>query len=392
MTVAPIPRGADLNALIDEARRRAWRRRAALAVAILALAALGIGSFALTRGSDPTVPAPPGFTALKARGPVAHALIESVSSVRLTSLSGQDRLANTTEEVWYDARGGLWRVVVRVDGRVRSDRAGVCDVSSKELPCDASPLLDYFRPFESSAYDVTGKGTFRGVPVVWLEQKENTVPPDQITQQIGIDARAHTLVVQRYFSAGRRVGDETVFSIQPTLSGKRVSFLVREHARHDVPDFRGEPFTGSLRAYGLGAARAALGSTPLWLGPRFHGYVLRSVQTGTYPFGTTKTGALRKAPFIRFAYGDEVDEHYWVTLEEFGSIRPYFYKQGPRPGTIERDVQGQWMIRLTRGGLLLRIMWDPMHFSMTRANAVALARSLRTLPPGLETVATLRQQ
>jgi hypothetical protein len=120
--------------------------------------------------------------------------------------------------------------------------------------------------------------------------------------------------------------------------------------------------------------------------------VLRSVQTGTYPFGTTKTGALRKAPFVRFSYGDEVDEHYWVTVEEFGSVRPYFYKQGPRPRTIERDVIGSWMVRMTRGGLSLRVMWDPTHFSMTRANAVALARSLRKLPPGLKTVATLRQQ
>ena len=392
MTVAPVPRGLDL-ALIDEARRRARLRRVALAAAILAAAAAaGIGSFELTRGSDPPLPAPPGFTAVKARGPVAHAVIEYVSSVRLTSLSGHERAADTTEEVWYDARGGLWRAVVRVDGRVRSDRAGTCDASSTEAPCAASSLLSYFRPFESSGYDVTGKGTFRGVPVVWLEQKENTVPPSQVTQQIGIDARTHSVLVQRYFSGGRRVGDETVVSVQPSLPGKHVSFVVREHARDALPDFLGEPFTGHLLAYGLGAARAALGSTPVWLGPRFHGFVLRSVQTGTYPFGTTKTGALRKAPFVRFSYGDEVDEHYWVTVEEFGSVRPYFYKQGPRPRTIERDVIGSWMVRMTRGGLSLRVMWDPTHFSMTRANAVALARSLRKLPPGLKTVATLRQQ
>jgi hypothetical protein len=130
----------------------------------------------------------------------------------------------------------------------------------------------------------------------------------------------------------------------------------------------------------------------VWLGPRFHGLVLRSVQTGTYPVGTTKTGALRKAPFVRFAYGDEVDEHYWLTIEEFGPTRPYFYKQGPRPGTIERDVIGSWMVRLTHRGLPIRVMWDPGHFSMTRASSVALARSLRRLPPGLKTVATLRQQ
>src|SRR5689334_11459676 len=150
MTVAPVPRGLDLDALIDEARRRARLRRVALAAATLAAAGLGIGSFALTGGSDPPLPAPPGFTAVKARGPVAHAVIEYVSSVRLTSLSGHERAADTTEEVWYDAQGGLWRAVVRVDGRVRSDRAGTCDASSTGAPCAASSLLSYFRPFESS--------------------------------------------------------------------------------------------------------------------------------------------------------------------------------------------------------------------------------------------------
>src|ERR1044072_3494076 len=104
MTVAPVPRGLDLDALIDEARRRAGRGRGALAAAIPAAAAVGIGSFELTRGSDPPLPAPPGFTAVKARGPVAHAVIEYVSSVRLTSLSGHERAADTTEEGWYDAR------------------------------------------------------------------------------------------------------------------------------------------------------------------------------------------------------------------------------------------------------------------------------------------------
>src|ERR1043166_716017 len=138
MTVAPVPRGLDVDALIDEARRRARLRRVALAAALLAGAAVGIGSFELTRGAAPPLPAPPGFTAVKARGPVAHAVIEYVSSVRLTSLSGHERAADTTEEVWYDARGGLWRAVVRVDGRVRGDRAGPCDASSTEAPCAAS--------------------------------------------------------------------------------------------------------------------------------------------------------------------------------------------------------------------------------------------------------------
>jgi hypothetical protein len=114
------------------------------------------------------------------------------------------------------------------------------------------------------------------------------------------------------------------------------------------------------------------------------------VQTGTYPFGTTKTGALRRAPFVRFYYGTPVDEDYVFSVEEFGSIRPYFYKQGPREGSIERD--GTSLARMTSDGLLLRVMSGSLRFQLTRANAVAIARALRPLPPGLKTVPTLRQQ
>jgi hypothetical protein len=395
MSVMPAPRRIDLHALIEEAKRRARQRRLAYAAGLLALSAGGIAvGLALTSGSA-SPKAPPGFTVVKARGRVDHALIQYSSSVRITSLGGRDRPANTIEEVWYDARGGLWRDIVRVDGRVRSDRAGTCAVAPKEVPCGAIPPLSYLRPFEwppsSAGLHVTGKGTFRGVPVVWLEPKYGiSMPRTKVTEQIGLDPRTHRLVVNRYFSGGRPVGDETVISAQTSLPARSVSFVVRKHARGGAPDSLREPFTGRLLAYGLRAARTALGSTPLWLGPRFHGYVLRSVMTSRYPFGITKTGALRPAPVVRFSYGDEVDEHYWVSVEEFGSIRPYFYRQAPRPGTIERDVMTS-IVRLTRGGLLLRITSDPGHFQLTRANAVALARALRPLPPHA-TVGTLRQQ
>ena len=133
--------------------------------------------------------------------------------------------------------------------------------------------------------DVTGKGTFRGVPDVWLEPKYGVMPQSKVTEQIGLDPRTQRLVVNRYFSGGRPVGDETVISAQTSLPARSVSFVVRKHARGGAPDSLSEPFTGRLLAYGLRAARTALGSTPLWLGARFHGYVLRSVMTSRYPFG-----------------------------------------------------------------------------------------------------------
>jgi hypothetical protein len=98
----------------------AWR----FAAAVFALSAGGIAAGPALTGESANPRAPPGFAVVKARGRVAHAVIQYSSSVRLTSLARQDRPTKTIEEVWYDARGGLWRDVVRIDGRVRRDRSG----------------------------------------------------------------------------------------------------------------------------------------------------------------------------------------------------------------------------------------------------------------------------
>ena len=396
MSMTAAPRRIELRALIEEARRRARQRRLALAAVVVAAVGIAAG-LTLTGGSANRVDAPPGFTVVRAKGPVAHAVIEYSRSVRITSMSGSDRPAKMTEEVWYDARGGLWRDVIRADGRVRSDRAGTCPVSEKEEPpCGAALQLRDLRPVElprpGDYLHVTGTGRFGGQPVIWLESKRGLhMRRNEVTAQIGLDARTHRLVVQRYFSRDHhQVGDETVVSQQPSLPAGSVSFVVRKHAAPGAPQAF-ERITGHLLAYGLPAARKALGRDPLWLGPRFHGYPLRSVQSGTYPFGTTKTGALHRAPYVLFSYGGPRTMDYAFTVEEFGSIRPYFYKQGPREGLIERDVYGMSMARMTVGGVLLRVMTGSPRFRFTPANALALARALRPLPPGLKTVPTLRQ-
>ena len=321
-----------LQPLIDQAKRRARLRRLGYAAAALAAAGIAAG-LALSQTSSPTRNVPPGFTVAKARGPVAHAVIRYRGNMWIADLTGLEHPAKVTEEVWYDTRGGLWRDVARVDGRIRTDRSGVCAVSPKELPCGSTPPLAYLR--------------------------------------------------------GRPPGD-IVVSKRPSLSAGSFSFVLRKHAAGGAPQSFHEPLTGRVLAYGLPAARRALGRTPLWLGPRFHGYALRSVTTGTYPFGTTKTGALRPARFVRFYYGNALDENYAVSVEEFGSIRPYFYKQGPRPGSIERD--GPSIARMTQDGLLLRVMSESRRFQLTGANAIALAKALRPLARGLETLPTLRQQ
>jgi hypothetical protein len=122
--VIPASRRIDLHALIEEAKRRAAATPGvSQRPSSRCRPAASAAGPALT-GESANPRAPPGFAVVKARGRVAHAVIQYSSSVRLTSLARQDRPTKTIEEVWYDARGGLWRDVVRIDGRVRRDRSG----------------------------------------------------------------------------------------------------------------------------------------------------------------------------------------------------------------------------------------------------------------------------
>ena len=65
----------DLEALIEEARRRTRLRRLSYAAAALLAVLIGAaawGAIALTNGSPTNGAAPPGFQLIQARGPVEH--------------------------------------------------------------------------------------------------------------------------------------------------------------------------------------------------------------------------------------------------------------------------------------------------------------------------------
>lgn len=179
-------------------------------------------------------------------------------------------------------------------------------------------------------------------------------------------------------------------SQRPDLAAAGAHFVIT--SRRSVPviphaDF--DPWSGLVYGYGFPAARPTLGRPPLWLGPRFRGYALSSVTSGVYRPLPGEGRSARPMPFVRFYYGEGPGRGPIITIEELGPSRPYFQKQGPRPGSVERT--GMTLARLSRGGLLLRVVTD-LRFPLTAKNAVALARALRPLPRGISTLPTLRQQ
>jgi hypothetical protein len=110
---------------------------------------------------------------------------------------------------------------------------------------------------------------------------------------------------------------------------------------------------------------------PLWLGSRFRGGRLQSIEVGTEGMKARTGATLRPARFVRFVYGT-------VQLQEFGSERPYRYEQGPRPGRIAID--GSDSAALNREGVLVLAVSEGT--TMDRAAALRVAKALRPMPSG----------
>jgi hypothetical protein len=384
----PQPSHDELVALIEEARRRARRRRlmyAAAAVLAVAIAVAASSAIVLTGGGGSTSSAvPAGFHLVQSRGPVAHARIaeyppqpqpQSIVDVA----TGRERPAPLVLEVWWDPKSGFERVVGRIDGRVEFDTVGqTCQGapdSRRRFCLPPTPFvlekMGFRWPFDPKR--VIGRGTLRGHQVIWLQSLVNgrSRSPRAEGDRVALDVLTHRPVAKRTFVHGR-LWYEEVYSVLDDLPGKSVSFVVPDGGAADGRSF--PPFPNSLvhaAKSNLRAARDVLGAVPLWLGPRYHGRPLRSVEVGTDGAKAPNGAVLRRATFVRFDYGT-------VRLQEFGRERPFGFVHGPRPGQIV--VDGRAM--LSRDGLL--VIAEPLgRFSpIDRAAALKLAKALRPAPAG----------
>jgi hypothetical protein len=207
--------------------------------------------------------------------------------------------------------------------------------------------------------------------------------------RIGLDPQTHRIIVEQSFAGGRLWGSLFI-SQKRDLGAARFRFLVPIQRPVPIaPNATFDPWDGLVHAYGLPAARHALGTRPLWLGPRFRGLALRSVTSGVYLQRPGDGRRARPMPFVRFYYGEGLGRAPIISIEELGAARPYFEKQGPRAGSVERSATTS--ARLSRGGLLLRIRTD-LRYLLTAKNAITLARALHPLPAGIQSLSTLRQQ
>jgi hypothetical protein len=117
----------------------------------------------------------------------------------------------------------------------------------------------------------------------------------------------------------------------------------------------------------LSFATDAIGRTPLWLGPEYHGR-RPAIEVGTQG-AKARTGAtLQPVRFVRFDYGS-------VDLEEFGASRPFFFEHGPPPGTVLVGLDDPTAV--SRDGVL--VLANNVNGPV---QAPALAKGLRPVPTG----------
>jgi hypothetical protein len=362
----------DLEALIEEARRRARRRRLLVAAAsALGLVVAGgiLAAVLLTRGGGNTRAVPPGFHLVTARGPVEHVRIQELGKVMpilVDVRTGETRRPGLTMDIWWDRKTGLDRVVGSYAGRKAFDAVGQSCLQGAPHLCPApgdfeSPPPRPGWPPNPKFYRITGHGRLRGHDVIWVTALPITSGG---SERVALDAKTHQLVARIQYYHAHPFGI-TYYSRLPDLPAKSVSFLVPDGGaiRGTFP-----PFGGSVQHVhrsSLGAIRETLGVSPQWLGPRFHGKRMTSVEVGTVASRAQNGSPLRPVKFVRLKYGD-------LTLQEFGE-GPVYYLQGPRPGQLALDGSG---VTLTRGGVLVFARASTL---FSPESAIALAKALRPL-------------
>jgi hypothetical protein len=203
------PPAPEPEALIEEARRRARLRRLTYALAALLLGAAAWAGLALTSGGPaPTIVAPTGFHLVKAKGDVEHQLIETRTFLQPSTIdltTGRQRPTRTTDEVWFDSRTGLARLVIRLDGRVQRDQVVPCN-DTRYGSCVPGYSFATKSPLDSRDY-VREPGTYRfhGRDVIWAGKRYDGFPPAPgVGERVGIDIHTHRPVAYRSFEEGAR--------------------------------------------------------------------------------------------------------------------------------------------------------------------------------------------
>ena len=233
-----------LHALIEEARRRAHRRRWMYA-GVLALLLIGAGiwgGLALTSGSGGAMsapPVPPGYHLAQARGTVQHVLVRGLSRSFETGRPA-GTFAKVHAQVWFDRQTSLIRARGCWANRCSPAEASRC--TSACQTSDAIGTLFYrYWPVDTTKFvRRPGLGSFHGREVIWLGKLFDTFAPGyRDGEWIALDPGTHDAVAWRLYGtttkpAGPILEEFWVARRFPDIAPKRFWFVLR-----NKPDVKG---------------------------------------------------------------------------------------------------------------------------------------------------------
>jgi len=335
-------------------------------------------------GGSTAVPA--GYHLVQAKGTVFHARVELVEHVcrrdprsgrpscgpevrnRLVDLAtGKARPATDVQEVWWDPKSGLVRVVGSTAGQVAYDRVGQqCQLGIRPRFCNEPPpfglaKFGFSLPVDTNRARIAGHGVVRGHDVIWVELTTPAGAPS--VERVALDVRNHEPVARKE----NFLGMTEFFSRLPNLPGRSVKFVVPDGG---APQNSYPPGSGFSRAVPrpVDQTQKALGRTPYWLGPSYQGHRLRSAAVGTEGEKAANGAKLEVAPFVSFDYGI-------VRLQEFA----HHPSGQPLPPQGKLLLTGDRAALLHNGILVVADLTSAADHtpSDSLAAALALAKALR---------------
>ncbi len=230
-------------------------------------------------------------------GPVLHAVVEvpvsditrapgPVSFTVVDPVSGRERQAMATTELWYDPRRQLLRLVQRNEGAVTwellESPAGVQDNRGRREPGRTSPTIDaalaaFFKGYKQALADgtatVAGSGIVDGHPVRWL--RFPPVSANRLPQEVAVDSETYQPLLLRTVCADCSEKPPTYRIVDLEGIGESAANFTPPAPRnpHAVAAYAGERHT-----IPVAEAESALGREALWAGPALGNLQLASVQ------------------------------------------------------------------------------------------------------------------
>jgi hypothetical protein len=298
---------------------------------------------------------------------IRHALYQHIllaahtpPAARVDLKTGRSIQFETSNEIWYDTRTGLYRLQLREGPHVVFD--GVGTSCPPVVSTNACVRIAHLSPFMesdgwSSSFDQgkthnLGKGTVDGHRVVWVALSQP--PKGNLRERAALDAETHELRAVRQFVNGRPLAQENVTLLSDLPAGS-IGFPVPRG---------GAPWNGvppllttemDLGPTDIRAVRHALTPSPLWVGRRFAGLRLDTIESGRAKTRGVNGALLSSVPYVRISYGGPGRQ---LVIEEFNpSSRAVLRNQtfNPPPVGFLDLAEGERSGRLIHGGVAVRI-------------------------------------